>query len=243
MKLARQLLFVAAMACAAGQAHAQERDARLRIVPYDADQVVAIEGHLGYQMMIEFDPRERIENVSIGDSLGWQVTPNRAATLLFLKPVEPHAATNMTVVTTRRRYAFALESSEADGPDDPRITYTLRFTYLDEPAPSASEQLLAVNFDYVSSGAQTFTPTRVFDDGRFTYFQLPDGVETPAIFVLNRQGEEEVVNTQVRGDFTVVDQIADAFVLRYGRERTIVRRGGPEAAGAPARRNGRGGWR
>src|SRR5689334_17584434 len=114
-------------ACASAQEDSA-RDPRLRIIQYQPDQVVPIEGHLGYQMMLEFGARERIENVSIGDSLGWQVTPNRAATLIFLKPIAPHAATNMTVVTNLRSYAFSLRvGGPVRGPDDPRIVYSLRF--------------------------------------------------------------------------------------------------------------------
>jgi type IV secretion system protein VirB9 len=231
----------------AGAASAQEgatRDPRLRVVAYHAEQVVAIEGHLGYQMMLEFNPRERIENVSIGDSLGWQVTPNRAATLLFLKPVIAGAATNMTVVTNRRRYAFSLHVGEADGPDDPNIVYSLRFTYPDEASAQTARvyEPASFNFDYAVAGSPALTPARVFDDGHVTYFEMAPDAEIPAIFLLNAQGEEEVVNSQVRGGFTVVDQLANAFVLRFGDERAIVRSGAvaDEEAGSRSRRSRRG---
>lgn len=246
MSTLRKLACVAVFLCLAGAASAQDgpaRDPRVRVVPYQADQVVAIEGHLGYQIMLEFDPRERIENVSIGDSLGWQVTPNRAATLLFLKPVVADAATNMTVVTNRRRYAFSLRSGEANGPDDPRIVYSLRFSYPDEPpAQSTAADPASFNFNYAVSGSPALMPTRVFDDGRVTYFEMPPGAETPAIFLLNARGEEEVVNSQVRGGFIAVDQIADAFVLRYGADRAVVR-SGEAAAETPAARRARRGRR
>lgn len=238
MNLARTFAVALLGVSLAGAAMAQdaERDPRLRVIPYEEAQVIGIAGHLGYQMMIEFDPQERIENVSIGDSLGWQVTPNRAATLLFLKPVAAHAATNMTVVTTRRRYAFALSVREARGPDDPNIIYSLRFSYPADAAAADGAPPADFNFDYAVSGEAAFAPLRVFDDGRFTYFQLPEGAETPAIFVVNHRGEEEVANSQVRGAATVVEQLSDAFVLRLGRDAVVVSRGGaaPEAR-APRR--------
>lgn len=225
-----RLAFVlfATFLCTSGLASAQEaaRDPRLRVMPYEEGRVISLDGHLGYQMMIEFDPQERIENVSIGDSLAWQVTPNRAATLLFVKPVVAHAATNMTVVTTRRRYAFALRASETRAPDDARIIYGLRFTYPDEaPASGAAPAPSAFDFSYVSSGLGALAPLQVFDDGRFTYFRLREGAEVPAIFALDSHNEEELVNAQVRGEFLVVDRVADAFVLRHGRDVTTVRRG------------------
>ena len=57
--------------------------------------------------MLEFEPGEKIETVSIGDALGWQVTPNRKADVLFVKPVLK-STTNLTVLTDLRRYAFEL---------------------------------------------------------------------------------------------------------------------------------------
>ncbi|MGQ0534171.1 MAG: TrbG/VirB9 family P-type conjugative transfer protein [Caulobacteraceae bacterium] len=230
------LRLIVAFVCAAGVALAQEapRDPRLRVLPYEEDRVISLDGHLGYQMMIEFDLQERIENVSIGDSLGWQVTPNRAATLLFVKPVVAHAVTNMTVVTTRRRYAFALRAREAAGPDDARIIYGLRFTYADEQAAPDTPGPSSFNFDYASSGSPTLVPLRVFDDGHFTYFQMREGAEVPAIFALSSRGEEELINSQMRDGVTIVDRVADAFVLRHGRDAAIVRSGAapqPETSG------------
>src|ERR1700685_3554709 len=103
-------------------------DPRNRVVPYDANQVVELHGVLGYQMVIEFAPDERIENVAIGDSLGWQVTPNHPAHLLFVKPMAAVPVTNMTVVTNSREYVFEL-SVERRGQHRGDAIYTLRFAY------------------------------------------------------------------------------------------------------------------
>lgn len=244
----KALIVLIALVSVTGAAWAQEaaRDPRLRVMPYEEGQVISIDGHLGYQMMIEFDPQERIENVSIGDSLAWQVTPNHAATLLFIKPVVARAVTNMIVVTTRRRYAFALRAREAIAPDDARIIYGLRFTYPDSsPHADAAPAPAAFNFNYVSSGARSIAPTRVFDDGRFTYFEMPRDGEVPAILALNAHGGEELVNSQMRADVIVVDRIAEAFILRYGRDTASVRRGdlAVEQAPRPRPRVRRGGRR
>lgn len=219
-------------------------DPRIRTLTYDPGRIVSLRGHLGYQMVITFDPDERIENVSIGDSQAWQVTPNRAATLLFLKPVEPNAATNMTVITTLRRYAFELRAGEASGPGDPNIVYELRFRYLDKappvtaapPPPKQEEPARELNFSYKMKGSKGMTPTRVFDDGRFTYFEFPEGLDAPAIFVIGPTGQEEIVNNQVRGRYHVVDVVARQFVLRYGKGKTAVTNDGyrvPDFAARP----------
>ncbi len=209
-------------------------DPRIRIVRYSDNQIIALRGHLGYQMLVEFDPAERIENVAIGDSLGWQVTPNRAATLLFLKPIARGAATNMTVVTTLRRYSFELTAREATGPADPNIIYTVRFAYPPPPpapapvvvAPPPAPTLADLNLAYSTKGGGRLPDVHVFDDGRATYFQFADAAEAAAIFIVGRDGDEELVNAQWRGPYMVVDQVAQEFVLRIGRQKVRVRNDG-----------------
>jgi len=203
-------------------------DPRIRYVHYDPDQVIDLAGHLGYQMMIEFGPDERIENVSIGDSVSWQVTPNRAANLLFVKPVDNAQPTNMTVVTNLRRYSFQLTAFQP-GHAMSRVTYDLRFVYpappvvVQQTAPQPQEPSVdSLNLNYDFSGASELYPSRVFDDGRFTYFEFAQGVDAPAIFVIGPDGKEELVNVQVRDHYTVVDRVADEFVLRYGRKRARI---------------------
>ncbi len=204
-------------------------DERLRVVEYSADQIVPLRGHLGYQMMIEFNADERIENVSIGDSLAWQVTPNRAATVLFIKPLQRRAATNMNVVTNRRLYSFDLSAAIARSPADPAIIYRVSFRYPLSEAPAPSEATPppapVFNFHYTYPSSDRLAPRRVFDDGASTYFEFPAGTDLPAIFILDGE-DEEVANAQARGEFLVVDRLAPAFVLRYGRRQTIVRNEG-----------------
>ena len=218
-------------------------DPRIRVLEYDANSIVSLRGHLGYQMLIEFDPNERIENVAIGDSISWQVTPNRAATMLFLKPISTDAATNMTVVTSLRRYSFELRASEARGPSDPNIIYTLRFHYPDasdsEPAPQPEPQPRniepqALNLDYSTRGTDRFGDVRVFDDGQQTYFLIQPNAETPAVFLIGQDGEEELVNFQTRPPYIVVSHVAERYVLRSGRHRLRIRNEAYEQSGVAA---------
>ena len=44
---------------------ARPSDARIRVVPYIPNSIVELKAALGYQLMIEFGPDERIENVAI----------------------------------------------------------------------------------------------------------------------------------------------------------------------------------
>ena len=73
-----------------------ETAAHVQTVFYNPDAVVSLTGAVGWQMMIEFGEDERIENVAIGDAAAWQVTPNKRARMLFVKPLSRKASTNMT---------------------------------------------------------------------------------------------------------------------------------------------------
>lgn len=212
-------------------------DPRIKEFFYDPDAIVEIRGQLGYELMIEFGRDERIENVSIGDSLSWQVTPNRKATLLFLKPTSKSNPTSMTVVTNERIYSFMLKIVEGAGPNDPESMLRLRFLYPEPPAPVVAAPAQPpppppppppprpedFNFDYALSGTKALYPVRVFDDGVVTYFQFDTRSPAPAIFVIGVDGKEEMPNTRIDGDYTVADFIAEKFVVRYGNAQAELR--------------------
>lgn len=223
------------LAFSAGVARAEQRpspglqDPRIRSVYYNPDEVVAIHGYFGYQMMIEFDPEERIENVSIGDGLAWQITPNHRADLLFLKPIEGETPTNMTVVTDQRRYAFELTARRPGRGRPGDIAYVVRFIYPPPPPlprppppqlpPPPPERK---NVAYSYTGSRVPLPSLVFDDGRATYFQWPATAAIPALFLVGADGAESIVNFSIRNGYLVVEQLAPRFALRSGKEVTLV---------------------
>ena len=195
-------------------------DPRIRVYPYDADRVTPLDLAFGFQTMLQFGSDERIENVSIGDGAAWQVTPNKAATLLFLKPVDLATRTNMTVVTDRRSYLFELSAHARGGADPP---YVVRFTYPgDAKAKIAPPPPERRNTAYVYTGSREALPADVFDDGRFTYFRWPESASTPALFLLAADGTESLVNYSVRDGYQIVEQVAPRFVLRDGKAVTTV---------------------
>lgn len=209
-------------------------DPRIRTVDYDPDEVVQLKGWFGYQLMVEFATDERIENVSVGDALGWQITPNKRANLLFLKPIDRQAATNMTVVTDKRRYAFDLTvAGEKVRPAS--MAYIVRFRFPQEaptqvvdipppPAPVAESVVApeAWNLSYNYSGAREILPSKVFDDGKSTFFAWPASAPIPAIFAVAADGSESLINYAVKGRYLVVDQLAPRFRLRNGKMVTTV---------------------
>lgn len=201
-------------------------DPHIQRALFDPEQVVSLRGAIGWQIMIEFGTDERIENVSIGDSLAWQVTPNKRAKMLFLKPLLRGGSTNMTVVTSLRRYAFELST----GPRERRTPWVLHFDYppppivetLPEPPPLPPVKL---NFGYARLGDASVMPARVWDDGRQTYFEFAETTPFPAIFAAGPgKKDESLVNVATRGRIQVVQQLGPRFILRSGTHSATVTR-------------------
>ena len=211
-------------------------DTRLKRVMYDEMQVFTLPGRVNVQASIVFGDDETIENVAIGNSQTWQVTPNKRANILFVKPLEARAATNLTVVTNKRTYLFDLVASPSAKP-----VYVLRFDYPVDPQEEARKAELAqaaepetpvdpfssvdpadLNFAWNGDGAPALLPERAFDDGEATFLTWPAGREVPAILVTNSKGDEGPVNYTVRGDTIVIEGVPRTIVLRSGEDSAML---------------------
>ena len=236
----------AALLAATLAAPALADDPRLVERFYDPAEIVRVNGKAKVQATIMFADDEAIENVAIGDSTAWQVTPNKRANLLFVKPLTTTANTNMTVVTNKRTYLFDLVASPRNNP-----LYVLSFTYPDEPEEETVELAVApgtanatelaaasdpyavvdpaqLNFAWAVTGDTQLAPGRVYDDGTATFLNWAAGRELPAILIENDRGVEGPVNYTVRGDTIVVDGVPSRFILRSGRETAqLINRGPP----------------
>lgn len=224
-------LFAILLSCCAT---APAADVRIRTLPYDPHQIVRVSGHTGIQSTIEFAPDERIENIAVGDSAAWQVTPNRRASLIFLKPLVATSRSNMTVVTDRRTYMFDLVTSRRGAPP----LYALRFSYPEgeirpvaqlsqpaapvaviAPAPVRPEQF---NFAWSSKGAAALLPKRAFDDGTSLYLAWNRDVPLPAIMTVSDDRKEATLNYRVDGEYIVVSPIPSNIMLRYANKQASI---------------------
>jgi type IV secretion system protein VirB9 len=211
MRLGLVALIALAPAGLAAQVHPSpgSGDPRIQNVLYDADQVVQLQGTPGFQIDVEFASDEAIENVAVGDSAAWQVTPNRRGDHLFVKPLISGVTTNMTVVTSARTYFFELAPLSAGDQ-----AYMVRFRYPN--AQTAADDGPATNVEgrYRLSGAQALRPSRIADDGVHTYIEWPHEASLPAVYALNSQGQETLVNGGMRDGLFVIDGIAQRLVFR-----------------------------
>lgn len=256
--LTRLAPFMAVVAAAAVPAFAQEiaepaGDSRLVTLVYDDSAVVTIRGKVKVQSTIKFAEDELIENVAIGDSDAWQVQPNKAQSILFVKPLAPAAKTNMTVVTSKRTYLFDLVASPRNAP-----LYVLEFRYpelekakeeariaAEAAAEKAEEQRASeaelaaandpyavqdparLNFAWAGSGPDDLLPVRAYDNGEAVFLTWPAGTAIPAILITNEDGIEGPVNFTVRGETVVLDRVPAQIILRSGDDSATLVNQGP----------------
>ena len=216
------VVWVVVSAAAQGsQPHALHSDQRIRQIVYDPNAVIEITGTYGYVTTIEFAPDEVITGRTFGDSIAWQtlVRDNQ----LYLKPVEPEAGGNMTVVTDKRTYLFKLDSSNTD------MTYLVRFAYPElltrsgqadvNTSRASGRELRAgmINLNYASAGHRSAIPlVAVFDDGQFTYFEFAAQADIPGIYLVESDGTESMLNLHRDGVYLVAERTARMFTLRNG---------------------------
>lgn len=202
-------------------------DPRIKTVSYSPNEVIKFTGYYRYQSNIQFADDELIATISLGDSVAWQINP--VGNRLFLKPIEQDATTNMTIITNKHTYFFELHADDAKDISDSKLIFELRIVYpgenndqtvknnIDHVPDLEQEDLNKYNFRYTISGSDEVAPIRIFDDGEFTYFQFHDiNANIPAFFLVDKEGNESILNYRTRGSYIVVERVAPRYTLRHG---------------------------
>jgi type IV secretion system protein VirB9 len=175
------------------------------------------------------------------------VAPQGGTQLFVKPKGNAQGQNNVAVATNRRAYSLRFVMVADDDPRQPVYRLTFNYPAAEPkedfasqpsgppaqplvvwPMPSPADLIKSrlkrspgmVNGDYsitVGKRSGDIAPSLVFDDGRFTYFQFPNNREIPAVFHIDAEGEESVVNARMENDFLVADRVAERFYLRRGK--------------------------
>jgi type IV secretion system protein VirB9 len=216
-------------------------DSRVRVADYDPAEVYKIRTFYGVSTHVQFAEGETMTDVALGDKEAWEVEPRKSH--LFIKPKAQKADTNLTVVTNKRVYQFALVVEPRGTRDDkawkdPDLVYSLSFRYPSEEAARLAAQATAAeskasrneikgklaeakkhdeNRDYWVAGTEEISPTAVRDDGRFIYLSFSLNRDMPAVYAVDGEGNESLINTNVEGNEIVVQRMVRKLILRKGK--------------------------
>ncbi len=188
-------------------------DQRVRIATYQDGQVFRLNVSLTHVTTVEFGDGESIRSIIAGDTVGFEIDGVPGGRAFAIKPLARGVHTNVTVYTNRRSYYFNVQ--EVSSP----TFYVVQFRYPGENRrPANAIAQAAPNYNYGASARTEFTPTRVWDDGTFTYFAFPRNAPVPAIFRY-AGGRERTVNTGAVEDGIIrVSGVNAQWVLRLGEE-------------------------
>jgi type IV secretory pathway VirB9-like protein len=219
-------------------------DARMAVFPYSRDQIFRIMTAPLKTTTIELAHGETLATEpALGDSIQWVVDTD-GANHVFIKPTKPGLVNTLHLTTNQREYDMTLVSSPMGG----LFYQTVRFNYPGSlmakvrarenradaggegggASPTDSGPIGVspdkLNFGYAVSGSAPFRPETVFDDGKSVWLRLP--ADAPfAVPILKDHGDVITPNFIRRGQYIVVQEIANEIVLRAGDDKvTITRR-------------------
>lgn len=188
---------------------------------------------------LELQPGENVNDVIIGDTARWMVVvgqsgvPGQESTHLIIKPLDAGLLTTAVITTDRRTYHLKLVS-RSNGytpyvafiyPEDQQkiLKASLKKKHLKETWETAKIEgkpidLSTLDFSYQINGEASWKPVRVYNDGIRTFIQLPrtsTQTEIPVLLV-EKAGQEGIVNYRVKGNAMIVDEIFEKAILVAG---------------------------
>ncbi|TCK33446.1 type IV secretion system protein VirB9 [Paraburkholderia sp. BL8N3] len=224
-------------------------DARMAVFPYSRDQIYRIMTAPLKNTTIELGKGERLTtDPAMGDSVQWVIDTD-GKNHVFVKPVKPGLVNTLHLTTNVREYDMTLVSSPMGG----LFYQTVRFSYPgsvmakvrareqagggtaggggDETGSQTDSGPIGVspdklNFDYTVSGSASFRPETVFDDGKAVWLRLP--ADAPfAVPLVKDHGDVVSPNFIRRGQYIIVQEIANEIVLRAPNEEVTIKRRRP----------------
>ncbi|TCD46900.1 P-type conjugative transfer protein TrbG [Chlorobium sp. N1] len=191
---------------------------------------------------IQFEPGEYLTSEPVGgDAIRWILARTKSKINgidqehIYVKPTRPGLKTTLSINTNLRTYHIELTSYEQTYM--PAVSWNYEqynMQQIRQETESSIEpkvNLSALSFQYrikvQKGGKPSWMPVKVFDDGQKTFIQFPQAMlshESPALFVLGRSGDIQLVNFRQKDDYYIVDRLFDRAELRAGEKgRNIIR--------------------
>lgn len=186
---------------------------------------------------VALQPGESLSAISAGDTVRWAVGDTSSGNgqdkqiHVLVKPFAPNLKTNLVILTNRRTYHLELQSTDHVSMAAVSWSYADNGLITDKnddtsavAAAASIDNGIAVDdlhFRYAISGDNpAWKPIRAFDDGHKVYIEFPERIdqgEAPPLFVVGPDGNNELVNYRMRGNYYVVDRLFGAAELRLGQ--------------------------
>lgn len=224
----------------ATQAHAEVTpapgrvDSRIRVVNYNPEQVYRVPCALGVLTEIQFEVGEDVKEKLVPEASAWD--GYQSGHRLYVKPLKPDGSTNMSVITSNNTRSYTLYLDVV--PDKKSALYSIRFRYPDveeqkqlekekiEQAEAEKEEIdkrfetalaRVYNDNYwVTEQCGEICPTAAHDDGNFVWLEFGKNGDIPAIYEVDKEGKESIVNSHHEGNAVIIERMARKYTLRRG---------------------------
>ncbi|MGB8421348.1 TrbG/VirB9 family P-type conjugative transfer protein [Paraburkholderia sp.] len=216
-------------------------DARMAVFTYSRDQIFRVMTAPLKTTTIEFASTEKlIADPAMGDTIRWTIDTD-GANHVFVKPNQPGLINTLHLSTNLHEYDITLVSSPLGG----LFYQTVRFNYPGSLMAKVREHQQAnpqsdpsgdptnsgamnvspdkLNFSWEIHGDAAFRPETVFDDGKFIWMRMPANAPY-AVPIIKDHGDNVSPNFIRRGQYLVVQQMADEIVLRANHDEVKVER-------------------
>ena len=184
------------------------------------------------ETIITLQAGEKFTSITSGNPslLSYQVAVSGSSTgvetqQILVKPGADQFSTNLVVATDKRIYNILI----VVGTVRSKVTRNVAFWYPDEMVANVNEKiekqndvdlnaekmpkadLAHVNWSYkVSGDSVSWKPIRVFDDGKRTWIQMPQGVDNknlPTVLIQADSGEDMKYNQSYYSPYMIIDGI------------------------------------
>lgn len=230
-------------AALAGVTRALSANAQVAVFPYRQNKIYQVGIKPGMFTTFMLPKDEPIQQFAVSNPDAAEVTVNADANAAMLKLLS-EITLSATIVTTKRAYYMTISPSADSWHQGVSWSYdettASGFGYR---APSNGKAAQAAqpqqdmtippdddglgghpNFNYQVEGDAAILPVAVWDNGRFTWLQFSDSIQSlPAVFFLGPDGPE-VVNYVVQpgGKQVKVNRLMSRVMLRLGSQKATV---------------------
>lgn len=216
-------------------------DSRMAVFTYSRDQIFRVMTAPLKITTIEFAVGEKlVADPAMGDTIRWTIDTD-GANHVFVKPNQPGLINTLHLSTNLHEYDITLVASPLGG----LFYQTVRFNYPTSLMTKVRDRQQAIgqgeatpdnansgpmnvspdklDFNWAVHGDASFRPETVFDDGRFIWMRMP--VDAPyAVPIIKDHGDNVSPNFIRRGQYLVVQQMADEIVLRANHDEVTINR-------------------
>jgi type IV secretion system protein VirB9 len=202
---------------------------------YRTDKIYTVYCRPGFSTDFKF--KSKIIAFALGDTVRWVAQP--VINNLFVKPIQKHLETSLSIITQNKTYEFTLSSQKNSFYQlvnfrQPEKLATVLANKLELNLKKkhqifntgvkklTPQEISKIKFGYTVSGNKSIRPLQVFSFNGFVYIYMPKKLQSmPAFFVMSA-GHLDLINYIVRGRYIIVERLFTKGALKLENKEAFI---------------------